>query len=109
MKIFSISAACALLSFAAASHVNAIGTAQLRLSDGWGPDSKTITDNDVGDDDPTLGVIKYSGHLGPRWTVTLQTATTKPKLGSEAVPHLTISSFDTSDGKFCPDITIEFS
>src|SRR5262245_10701015 len=86
----------ALWALAAPSNVHAI--AQLRLSDGT--TTVTVDDNGAGDvTNTTLGVITFAGTLGnTAITVTVDTGTTKPALGSAGAPEMDITYNLTTTG-----------
>jgi len=62
---------------------------------------KTITDNLVGDLDPTVGAISFTGPLGggSTWTINLTGGLSKPNSGSTATtPYMDLTSRNTSAG-----------
>lgn len=69
-------------------------TMQLMLSDTTDSQSVTITDNGVGDLNPLLGVVTFSGTVG-EFAINVTTGESKPILGSATQPMMDINSLDT--------------
>jgi hypothetical protein len=57
----------------------------------------SITDNALGDINPLLGVITFSGPLGP-FIVNVTTSVSKPIIGSLTAPELDLNSINVSGG-----------
>ncbi len=55
-----------------------------------GTSSVSVTDNGAGDLTPALGAVTFSGSVGA-WTLTVDTGTTKPMIGSVQFPAMDLS------------------
>lgn len=60
-----------------------------------GASTVTVTDNGVGDSDPTLGSVTYVGSVGV-FDINVTTGISKPLVGSATEPILTLNSVNTS-------------
>jgi len=78
---------------------SAYATAMMTINDGVNP-IITISDNGVGDINPTLGLLDWNGTVGV-WTINLDSGSTKPVLGSVTNPILDLS-FKAIDGGGVP-------
>src|SRR6266480_4920306 len=83
--------------------VNAIPT--LTLSDGT--TTIVVMDNGVGDLDPTLGSVLFSGAVGSNFDANASAGFTKPVDGSASAPSIDLSSLDHAKG--AGTLTITFS
>jgi protein with PEP-CTERM/exosortase system signal len=74
--------------------LSANATPTLTFNDGVDP-AVTVTDNGVGDLNPIVGAVTWSGSLG-NWLINVTTGVTKPALGSAANPEMDLSSVNAS-------------
>jgi len=74
-------------------------TATLRLTDPAGPTVVVVADQQVGppaDGIALVGAVNYSGAVGPNWTLTVTTGTTKPLSGDATQPLMDLTSVDAN-------------
>jgi hypothetical protein len=102
MKIVKLLVA-GLLFVSAANCVKATGT--LTISDGINP-TLTIADNGPGDNNASPGVLAVQTNIGV-WYLTLETAITKPSLGSATAPVMNL--FIQADSSALGNLEITFS
>lgn len=96
-----------VLAVVLAMNVQAVlATPMLTLSDNF--TTRTIIDNGVGDIDPTVGVLTFSGSFD-NWTVNVTTGITKPILGSSAFPIMDLNSVNVKSGTKPGDLRITLS
>jgi hypothetical protein len=93
----------ALLVLGAAGWARAAAT--LTISDGIDP-TLTIADNTGGDNSPSTGILTVQTNIGV-WFLTLETAITKPAIGSPTSPVLDL--FIQADSSAAGNLTVTFS
>lgn len=92
-KVLGLGAALVGMVFGATA---ANAGAQLVLFDGT--TTVTITDNGIGDDDLTVGIIDYDGTFGD-WNVKMTgIGATKPTIGSAAMGEIHFNTFEINSG-----------
>lgn len=90
-----------------AMNVQAVqAAAVLNLNDGIS--SVTVVDNGVGDLNPLVGAITFSGPLD-NWSVNVTTGVSKPILGSSILPTLDLNSINVSSTGPSGDLKLTFS
>ena len=102
-QILTLAALTALLLMGSGSK--ALAGLQMKLMDNLG-NTVTITDNGVGDNDPTVGSIKFLGAVGPNWILNVTAGISKPVAGSASAPELDISTLNFSAGAGTLDIQL---
>jgi len=89
-----------------ALSASAYATPTLTINDGVNLPI-VVTDNGVGDFNPLIGVVDWSGQVGV-WTINLDSGTTKPVLGSALSPVMDLF-FKAISGGGAGDLWITFS
>jgi len=81
----------------------------LSASSDAGASAVTITDNGVGDLNPALGVITFSGAVG-QFAINVTTGVSKPFAGSVAEPNVDLNSLDSkAAGSLAETLTIKLT
>jgi len=81
----------------------------LSASSDGGASGVTITDNGIGDLNPTLGVITFSGAIG-QFAINVTTGVSKPFQGSASQPDVDVNSLDSkSAGSGADTLTIKLT
>ena len=105
MKKFAFLLSILFLLFLFTASAYALPTAQIRISDGV--TTVTLTDNALGDGLAQEGAILFSGTVG-NFIINVETGLSKPILGAASLPHMDLSSSNTSVGTG-GTLTVEFS
>jgi hypothetical protein len=82
---------------------------KMMLSDSLDGASVTIADNGLGDLNPALGVITFSGTVG-EFAINVTSGLSKPVLGSLSLPQMDLNSLDTKlAGSAADTLTIKLT
>ena len=92
-RALKCAALCAALATAAGPASAAV---QLRITDGTPAGTILVNDQGVGDFNPDVGVVSYTGPVGTQWSVNFTTATSKPAIGSATAPEIDLNSINVS-------------
>ncbi len=105
MKVFLLITVAVIIGLA---PMEAGAVAQLSLGVSGGS-SVVVFDQGVGDLNPLVGVVNYSGTLDS-WLVNISTGITKPVLGSASYPSMDLNSVNvSSNAPLATQMTIVFS
>ena len=96
MKKFTVLAVGALLLAGITTSANALS---IRLVSG--SDSMTLSDNSLGDINPTTGAVTFIGSVGD-FVFNVSTGISKPVLGSASNPFMDLVSVDISSNNASP-------
>jgi len=109
-KLTKVLTLAAVLSVTTAGARQAHAIPSLSIDDGT--TFVTVTDNGVGDNNSLVGFINYSPLVSPfaNFAAAVSLGTTKPLIGSAALPHLDLASVNVSSFGAAADLlTIKFT